>query len=158
MLSILKQLVEGATSDNLKAMIFLALEEHGDLSLEEIGIDSVSLFQGVCIGVTVQLKQIFGPFIIGVHFMSHMINMAMHTLIKLPQVAKIEDMLQSLYTYFSHSNKRSREHADLVDIMEVRVNRLLCNVKTCWISILAFAKCVHSESRALLLKMYQDEI
>lgn len=37
LLFILKQLVEGTTSDNLKAMILLALEEQGGLSLEEIG-------------------------------------------------------------------------------------------------------------------------
>jgi len=68
--------------------------------------------------VTIQLKEENAPFMIGVHCMSHGTNLAVQTLFKMGIVRKIEDVLQSLYTYFSHSPKKTQKFVDLVDIVE----------------------------------------
>lgn len=52
---------------------------------------------------------------IGSHCMR---NLALQTLSKLMLVAKIKDLLQSLYTCFSHSNKRCQELANVANIMK----------------------------------------
>jgi len=70
--------------------------------------------------VTIQLKEENAPFTIGVHCMSHGTNLAVQTLFKMGIVRKIEDVLQSLYTYFSHSPKKTQKFVDLVDIVETR--------------------------------------
>jgi hypothetical protein len=44
------------------------------------------------------------------------------TFLKLTIVKKIEDVLQSLYAYFSHSPKRIQEFAELVDMWKLRDN------------------------------------
>lgn len=89
--------------------------------------------------------------------MSHMRNLVVQTLSKLLLVAKIEDMLQSLCKYFSHSNKRFQELADVTDIMKTWDSRLLHNIKTCWILMPAPAKHVFLEYCVLVLKMHQDK-
>jgi hypothetical protein len=78
------------------------------------------VFQGIKIGVTIQLKEYNAPFMIGVHCMNHRTNLVVQTLSKMGIVIKIKDVLQSLYAYFSHNLKRSQEFVDLVDIVETK--------------------------------------
>ncbi len=59
---------------------------------------------------------------IRIHCMSHRTNLAVQTFLKLTIVRKIEDVLQSLYAYFSHSPKRIQEFAELVDMWKLRDN------------------------------------
>jgi hypothetical protein len=80
----LQQVVDGATSNNLKCILVDVLVLYGDLTQESIasklitfGVDGMSVFQGVRIGVTFQLKTQIVLFMIGVHCMSHCTNLAM---------------------------------------------------------------------------------
>jgi hypothetical protein len=53
----------------------------------------VNVFQGVKTGVTVWIKNQNAPFMIGVHYMSHCINLVVQMLSKFSIVRKIEDVL-----------------------------------------------------------------
>jgi hypothetical protein len=69
---------------------------------------------------------------------------------------KIENMLQSLYAYCSHSPKKTQEFVDLVDIVETKGQQVLKNIITYWISMLLPTKRVMSKYYAIVLKMHQD--
>jgi hypothetical protein len=51
--------------------------------------------------------------------MSHHINLVVQILSKLNIVGKIEDVLQSMYAYFSHNPKQTEEFIELGDIVEI---------------------------------------
>jgi hypothetical protein len=53
----------------------------------------VNVFQGIKIGVIVQLKEDNAPFMISVHYISHYTNLIIQTLFKMCIVRKIEDLL-----------------------------------------------------------------
>jgi hypothetical protein len=86
--------------------------------------------------VIIQLKKENAPFMIGVHCMSHYTNLIVQTLSIMSIVRKIEDVLQSLYAYYFHSPKKTQEFVDLVNIVEIRGQQVLRNIKTYWISML----------------------
>jgi hypothetical protein len=71
-------------------------------------------------------------------------------------VGKIEDVLHSLYSYFSHSPKKIQKFIELANIMEIKGPRILINIKTCWISMLLPTKRVLLGYHALVLKMHRD--
>jgi hypothetical protein len=120
------------------------------------GTDGVSVFQGVRTGVTVQLKEHHVPFVSGMHCMSHRTNLTIQTLSQVPLVMRIEELLQSLYSFFSHSPKQNQELADLANIVETAGQRILINVKIRWISCLEPVKRVMSKYKVLVLKMHLD--
>jgi hypothetical protein len=157
------RLYDGASSVTLLTTLLETLEQYGGLPRPDIaaklvsfGADGVSVFQGVRTGVTVQLKEHHAPFLSGMHCMSHRTNLAVQTLSQVPLVMRIEELLQSLYSFFSHSPKRNQELADLANIVETAGQRILRNVKTRWISCLEPVKRVMSEYKALVLKMHLD--
>jgi len=73
----LQQVVDGATLDNLYADL---TQESITFELITFGVDGVSVFEGVRIGVTFQLKTETTLFMIGVHCMSHCTNLVKHFL------------------------------------------------------------------------------
>jgi len=80
--------------------------------------------------------------------------LVVQTLSKLAIIGKIEDVLQSLYAYFSHSLKRTQKFVEMADIVETRGQCILKNIKTRWNSMLLPTKRVLSEYKALILKMH----
>jgi len=68
----------------------------------------------------------------------------------------IEGMLQSLYIFFSHSPKKVLEFVTLAKIFETKVLNLLCNIKTCWISMFSPLKRLLTKYKLLVVKMYMD--
>ncbi len=60
-------------------------------------------------------------------------------------VIRLENLLQTLYPYFSNSPKRHLEFSKLAEVMETQGNKLLKNVKTWWILMLEPTKRVMSE-------------
>jgi hypothetical protein len=56
--------------------------------------------------------------------MAHRTNLAIQVLSNLPMVAKLEDLLQSLYFYFSNSPKHHLEFTKLAKMVETRQNIL----------------------------------
>ncbi len=80
----------------------------------------MNVFQGIRTSViTVQLKEDNAPFMIGVHFMNHHINLVVQFFSKVGIVRKIEDVMQSLYAYFFHNPKKTQKFVDLAHIVEI---------------------------------------
>jgi hypothetical protein len=50
-----------------------------------------------------------------------------------------------LYVYFSHNPKKRLEFTKLAEVMEIKRNKILRNIKTRWISIISLVKRVLSE-------------
>jgi hypothetical protein len=50
--------------------------------------------------------------------MAHWTNLVVQVVSNLSMVAKLEDLLQSLYFYFSNSSKRHLEFAKLIEMVE----------------------------------------
>jgi hypothetical protein len=65
-------------------------------------------------------------------------------------------MLQSLYAFFVHNPKKYLEFVKLIKTLALKGQKLLWNVKTCWISMLKLFKCVMFEYKSLIVKMHLD--
>ena len=98
-LLVLKHLLERAHKWELEGQYCLLSKNmgvclHNILKKKVIsfGANGVTIIQDVRIGVTMQLKQTFTPFMISVHCMSHRSSLGVQTLNKLLLVAKIKDM------------------------------------------------------------------
>jgi hypothetical protein len=99
----------------------------------------------------------YAAYSIGVHCMAHWMNLIMQTLLMFPLVKHIEDLLQTLHVYFAHSPKSHLEFTKLIEIMETKRNKILCNIKTQWIFMLSPAKIVMAKYKTLLVKMAMDK-
>jgi hypothetical protein len=84
---------------------------------------------------------------------AHKLNLAVEALNKLPIVATIEDMLGDLYSFFCKSPKKHLEFLKLAEVMETKGNKILRNIKTRWISMLAPSIRVMNEYRTLIAKL-----
>jgi len=69
----LERIVNGGTYDNLTSMVICSFVVFGDISNKVVcfGVDGVTIFQGLKIGVTVQLVNDHCPFVVGIHYMAH---------------------------------------------------------------------------------------
>jgi hypothetical protein len=61
-----------------------------------------------------------------------------------------------MYTYFSSSFKKHLEHGTFAKLLETKGLKLICNVKTRWISMLSLAKRILAEYKTLVVKMHDD--
>ena len=91
-----------------------------------------------------------------VHYMAHRINLAVQPLSNLPIVAKLENLCQAMYSYFSISSKRHLRFQKLADIVKTEGLRMLRNVATRWISLLEPLKRVIGGYKTLIVKMCED--
>jgi hypothetical protein len=87
---------------------------------------------------------------------AHRTNLAVEALSNLPMVSQIEEMLASLYVFFAHSPKRHLEFTKLAEVMQSKGLKILKNITTRWISMLAPAVRVMNEYKVLLVKMAMD--
>jgi len=74
--------------------------------------------------------------------MAHQCTIVIQTLSNMLLVAKIEALLASVYMCFAHYLKRPLEHNKLIEIMETKGLKILQNVKTWWVFMMALSKCV----------------
>lgn len=88
--------------------------------------------------------------------MAHHINLAIQTLSKLPLVMHLENLLQCLFSYFSHSPKRHLEFTKLAKSMATKGNKIIWIVKLRWILMLNLAKKSMVEYKTFLVKMTLD--
>lgn len=65
----------------------------------------------------------------------------------------LKSLVQCLYGYFSHNLERHLKFIKVIKIMETKGNKNLHNIKTRWIFLLAFMKCVLFEYCTLFMKM-----
>jgi hypothetical protein len=82
----------------------------------------------------------------------------MQTLLGFPLVKRIESLLQTLHAYFAHSPRQHLNFTKLVEVMETKRNKIICNVKTRWISMLSLVKRVLAKYKTLLVKMVMDSL
>jgi hypothetical protein len=68
----------------------------------------------------------------------------------------IEDLFLSLYSYFYHNPERHLEFLKLANLMKVKGNKILQNVKTHWINMLSLTKWVLLMYMPLVAKMTED--
>ncbi len=120
----LDRVVERLGSDNLTKVIMKVLIIGGGVLRDQIaqklicfGVDGVNVFQGANSGVTKQMKENYAPHSIKVHCMVHRTNLAVQTLLGLPLMIKLENLLQTLHSYFAHSPKRHLEFTKLAKLM-----------------------------------------
>ena len=92
------------------------------------------------------------------HCVVHRSNLAVQCLSNLEMVARIETILAVFHKYFIKSPKRHLKLQKLVELLESKGKKFLQNIKTRWISMLSPLKCVLSEYRTLLVKIYSDHL
>ncbi len=97
-------------------------------------------------------------YMMGQHCMAHKMNLAIQVLSIVPMVAKLEDLLQSLYSYYSNSPKKHLEFTKLVEIVGIRRLKILRNVQIWWISMLEPLKQMMAKYKTLIMKMSQDNV
>jgi hypothetical protein len=72
------------------------------------------------------------------------------------QFLKIEALFASMYMYCAQSINRHLEHTKLADIMETKGLKILCNVKTWWVSMLTLSKHVLFEYKSLVVNVNEN--
>jgi hypothetical protein len=164
MLLKLERVTDGASAENLTKAILKALADNGSLGTEQIrarllcfGADGASVLQGKNTGVMSQIRNFHAPFMQSVHCVSHRSNLAVECLSELDVVARIELLITSMHSYFAKSPKRHSELEKLSELLDSNGGKMLRDVSTRWISMLAPAKRILSEYRVLLVKMYSDQ-
>jgi hypothetical protein len=75
---------------------------------------------------------------------------------ELPILGGIEEVLQDIYTFFCKSPKKHQAFVKLADFLETKGNKILLNIKTRWMSILAPVVRVMNEFKPLLVKMNEN--
>jgi hypothetical protein len=109
------------------------------------------------INVILQLEGKHTPFMLNVHHVTHRTNLVVQMLFQLTLVAKIKLMLQFVYNYYSQSPTRSLERSRLSEFKEQKVFKILCNVKTCWISMLSPTKKIFAKYKSLIVHMFDEQ-
>lgn len=61
-----------------------------------------------------------------------------------------------MYTYYNQSPKRHFECIKLMEVIQAKGLKVLKNIKTMWISMLAPFKQVHNEYKTFMVKMVND--
>ncbi len=64
-------------------------------------------------------------FFMGIHYMAHNTNLVVLIFFSLPMVARLKDLLQSIYTFFSKFPKCHLKLIKLAQIMETKGNKLI---------------------------------
>jgi hypothetical protein len=88
---------------------------------------------------------------------SHRTNLAIKTLSGLLVVNRIEDLLQTLHSYFACSPKRHLEYVKLVEVLQTKGLKILKQIKTRWLSMRSPAIRAMNEYRTLVVKMMEDQ-
>jgi len=149
--------------DNLMKLIVDAVSSGGGLDSKSIaqkllrfGADGASTLQRVRGGVTMQMKEKYAPFMIGVHFVAHRCNLAFKVLSSLEIFAKIEKVMAVTHTYFSKSPKRFVEFKQLAELTKTKGLKMLRDVQTRWVNLIEPLHGLLSKYRTLLYKMIAD--
>jgi hypothetical protein len=113
--------------------------------LVSIKCDGNNVFQGHKSRVTLQFKEKVAHFLTWIHCFIHKTNFIVITLLNVPMVHWLKLLLQSLYVFFAHSLKKFAKFQKFTNLLQTKGNKLLCNVKTQWISMLSLTKQVYLE-------------
>ena len=110
--------------------------------------NGVFTIQGAKSSIIVQLINKYASFMIGVHSMAHQSDLDVQIVPNFEVMKHVEDLLATLYFYFSSFLKCTLKFLKLVACLESRDNEILRNVKTRWISMLGLQRgCLRSINR-----------
>jgi hypothetical protein len=130
--------INGVTIENVYNVMLQTLLIQGGLiesnirkKLVSIGTNGGFMFVRCRIGVLVQMKEKLAPYLVAVQCCAHCTNLAIQTFSSLSIEHHLEDLLQSLHSYFARSPKRVLELQKLVTLLNTKGNKILWNVKTC---------------------------
>jgi len=144
-------LVESGIATNIKSVILVAFITMVVWPMKKLlnelllGVNGVSMFQGVKLGLIVLPKTQQAPYLIKIHCMANQTNLVVQSLSSMLMVSKLENVLQSLYGYFFSFPKHHLEFTKLVEIVEIKGLKVFWNAKTRWINMLALLKRVGKE-------------
>jgi len=88
------------------------------------GAHGIDVFHGTKSGVIKQNRDNYALHSIRVHCMAHCTNLVVQTLLGLPLMIHLENLLQTLYSYFAHSSKRHFEFTKFVEFMQTKGNKI----------------------------------
>ena len=80
-----------------------------------VGADGASVMQGKTNDLCVIFQLSSSPYILGIYFMAHRMNLAFKIVSKFPLVSRVEDLVHEVHTYFFRSPKRFLEFQKFVD-------------------------------------------
>lgn len=99
-----------------------------------VGVDGAAIMQGNRKGLCVKLQTSIAPYMIAIHCMAHIMNLANKILSCNDHIANVEDLMREVYIYISNSPKWFREFQDFVDGI-TNGKKLLKDVEIRWISL-----------------------
>lgn len=76
----------------------------------------------------------FAPFVIAIHCFAHRTNLVSGIMGTFIEIQELEQLLASLYNYFSHSPARQEQFMEVQKACNEQLLRLLRDIKTRWIS------------------------
>jgi hypothetical protein len=104
--------------------------------LVSISCNNNGVFQGHITMMTLQCKDKVAPFVTRIHYFAHNTNLVVITLLGIPFGALVGAFPTKLLCFFVSNLKKFIKFQKLADIFQTKVNKLLRNVETCWISML----------------------
>jgi hypothetical protein len=150
-----EKIMDGSGSNNLIEVIMVALLKGGGLTKEDVakklcfGVDVASIIQGGKTRVIKQIIETWVPLSMGVHCVAHRTKLVVQYLSNLTFIACIEAFMVNMCNYFNHSPKQHLEFQKFVTTMETKVNKIIKNVKTHWMSMLEPLKQIMTKYRPL---------
>lgn len=155
---------ENSNSENLCELVINFLKEISDMDdvaiaskLLCVGVDGESIMQGHHNGLCVRLQKYHFPYMIFIHFMAHIMNLAYIIVGKFKLIAKFEDLVPEVHAYFYRSPRRFIEFQIFVEGLN-NGHKMLKYVHTRWISLYQPIHRVYEEYQFLLGVMWQNHM
>jgi len=109
----LKKVTNGVTTENIyNVMLQTVLIQGGLIEVEigkklvSIGANGGSMFTRCRTSVSMQMKEKLAPYLVVMHCCAHHTNLTIQTFYFLSIMHCLEDLLQSLHSYFTRNLKR----------------------------------------------------
>jgi hypothetical protein len=110
---------------SITSSIQFSIDSPWNMSNECLSLKFFMFFQGTKIGTTKQIRDNYSLHSLWVHCMAHQTNLVVQTLLKLHMVICLENLLQTLHSYFAHSFKRHLEFPKLAKLMKTMGNKII---------------------------------
>lgn len=130
-----------ATAENITAALIEVVTKYGmdNKFLAErlicVGADGASVMAGNKNGLGVALATEYAPYMVMIHCHNHKLALASKVLSTDGLVGDAENLVKSIYSFFSHSAKRARELAKAAETEQIKACKVLRPVSTRWLSL-----------------------
>ena len=102
--------------ENIFEVVKSSLIEYGGIDemmttqkFECVGVGGALVMQGHKNSLFTKLKDFASPYIVGIHCMSHIMNLAFGMVRNYPLIYIVEDLIKEIYRHFCRSPKQFRE-------------------------------------------------